>query len=70
MIEKLKEKIMNISKDDKVLSTFVNDKSIDKIVRIRAVKEDKDKSDVFKEALIEYFEAHPLTDDEAAVLNE
>jgi len=64
----IRERLTKISPKKKMLSTFVNDADVDKIVRVRAATAGKDKSDIFREAIIEYFENHELSNVELELL--
>lgn len=66
MIKKLYEEM---NKETKILSNFINHKKIDKLIRLRAASQGKEKSDIVREALIEYFNKYPITKQEKEILN-
>ena len=64
-IDKLFDEINN---ENKILSTFVNHKKVDKLIRVRASLQGRQKSEIMRDALKEYFNKYPINKEELNLL--
>ena len=59
---------MALRKEDKIITAFVNSKQLDKMLKVRAMMEGKEKSQLMREAVEVYFEKYPLSEKEKVVV--